>query len=270
MSITATTPAPNLIASIRGQIQSEFARARQSFQETGHVTDVSENFVSADGNVVISLSGRQNDGQDVLQLDIRIDGDEGAIVGRALTGGIDDLTGVPNPADTQYGGPGGSGSRYIHNLDDITALAQDMTHGVLDTQDEQDAKTTSWQYGDKVFKTREDFHAYMRVVKSAAEAADKIASKITFKSPQDEVDFVVKLQQAIMKQHDTGGDLDLSELMKDVPVDQLTKALKALDGSNAITRHLIKTLSDYLDARKTQEAQKSSTSSHPDAVNLVV
>jgi len=263
MAITATSSGASLIAAIRSQIQTEFAAAKKTYQETGSIAGISENYASNDGNVVIKLSGTKQDGKDVLALSYSTAGKEGESLTDTLTGRIDDLTGLPMTADEHGGGGSGAGSVYIASAQDIDDFQESITHSILDTQQENDAKITGWQIGDKKFSSLADYQAYNRVDKKATDWATTIAGKITFKSEIDKQNFIMKIQPVIAKQIHEGGKLDLSELLKDVPTDQLTKATKALTslaGSDPSAQQLIKTLNDYIDDRKSQAASKNGKS----------
>jgi hypothetical protein len=271
MAITATSSGTSLIAAIRSQLQTEFAAAKKTYQETGGIADVSENYASADGNVVIKLSGTKQDGKDVLAISYSTAGKEGESLTDTLTGRIDDLTGLPMTADEHGGGGSGTGSVYITSAQDIDDFQDSITHAILDTQQERDAQITGWQVGDKKFTSLADYQAYNRVDKKATDWATTIAGKINFKSEIDKQNFIMKIQPVIAKQMHEGGELDLSELLKDVPTDQLTKATKALTtlaGTDPAAQQLLKTLNDYIDDRKAQETPKGTSANQ--GLDLVV
>ncbi|CAO3363356.1 hypothetical protein [Azospirillum palustre] len=269
MTITATSSGPALIGDLRDQFKSGFAAARKAFQETGHIVGVSQSFTSADGNVTISLSGRKlNDGREVLESRYSIDGTEGATLGKTLTGGIDDLTGLPYSPDTEYGGRGGSGANVIGSLDDIDAFEKNIVDGALESQDEVDSHLTSWVINGKTFSSREEFRAYNRVEAVGRKAADTLMSKLTFKSLNDESEFYAKLNKGISKLLHDGNPDDLFDALKDVPTDQLAKAAKALTGSDPSNKRIGKTLNDYIDARKAHDASKGTTPMQ--SLNLLV
>lgn len=236
MTFSATSSASSLMSSVRELYQSQFAAMKKQYKETGTVAGAQTSFTSDDGNVKLSIRGQvTSDGRQYLNLDYRMDGKEGETLARTLTGGIDNLTGLPFSADAQVGGGGMSAGAEITSDADFDALAKDYTNTVLETQDQTNAKINSWQYGDKTFSSLEDFQKFMRPQIAASNVINVLASKMTFSSSDEAIKFIKEKSDALAEHLRNGGDpSDLSEILKDVPKEALraTRAERQLTGSN--------------------------------------
>jgi hypothetical protein len=134
MSISATSSAASLMSAIRGQYRDQFAKLKETYQETGSIVGAEASYKSDDGNVIISLRGLQtSDGKEYVDVTYKVDGAEAGTLQRALGYGIDNETGLPVSADTQFGGIGMNASAEIDDLEDFDALAKQYTDMALET-----------------------------------------------------------------------------------------------------------------------------------------
>ncbi|NUB16160.1 hypothetical protein GAY28_28690 [Azospirillum brasilense] len=260
MSITAPGSGSTLIASLRSQFQSEFAAVKKAYQETGQLAGTQRIFRSEDGDVTISLSGRKlDDGREVLELTYGIGGAKGALLGRTLSGGINDATGLALPADTRYGGITGSAStEAITSFDDIEAFERDMVASTFETQDERAAHIRQWGVGDgKYVTSREEYRAYNRVEEAATDAAAKLTKRMGFKNPEEESEFYAQANKALSKFMHDGDDRELAELLKRMPADTLKKLKGDLSATDSATQRLIAALNRRLEGGAPHESPAS-------------
>jgi hypothetical protein len=257
MAISATSSASDLMRTIRSQYQEQFAKLKQAYQETGTVVGAEAAYQSDDGNLKISVRGFQTpDGKQAVDVTYAVDGAESATLQLALGYGIDNDTGLARPSDIRYGNIGMSASDYVDDAGDFDALAKRFADLNLETQDESNAKIRSWGYGEKTFASLDEYRAYMRVEFAASRAVNEMADKMKFKSGQDSVDFVISTSKALAAAMHRGGNVDLSSILKDVPLEAL-KAATRPDSTNPESQKVIKLLTDFIDANKKQLAEQT-------------
>jgi hypothetical protein len=258
MSISATSSASALMNTIRNEYREQFAKLKQAYQETGTVVGVEASYQSDDGSLKISVRGFETkDGKQAVDVTYKIDGSEAATLQKALGYGIDNDTGLPYSSDTQFGGAGMSASDYVDDARDFDALAEKFADINLMTLDESNAQIKSWSYGDKTFTSLEEYRAYMRVEYAASRAANEIASKMEFKSSQDEIDFVIATSRGLADALRQGRSVDLSTALKGVPLEALQAATRS-NAKDANSQKLIKLLQGFIDAHKEQLADRKS------------
>lgn len=256
MAISATSSASDLMRTIRSQYQEQFGKLKQAYQETGTVVGSEASYQSDDGNLEISVRGFQTpDGKQAVDVTYKIDGAEAATLQRALGYGIDNDTGLPHSSDTQFGGGMMSASDYVDDTGDFDALAHKFADLNLETLDESNAKIKSWVYGDKSFASLDEYRAYMRVEYAASRAVNEMAGKMKFASGQDSVDFFVSTSKALAAAMHQGGNVDLSSILKGVPLEAL-KAATGAESTNPESQKVIKLLTDFIDANKERLADE--------------
>jgi len=270
MAISATSSSSDLMRTIRSQYQEQFSKLKQAYQETGSVVGTEASYQSDDGSLKISVRGFQTtDGKQAVDVTYKIDGTEAVTLQTALGYGIDNDTGLAYSGDTQFGGAMMSASDFVDDAGDFDALAQKFADENLLTLDESNARIKSWSYGDKTFTSLGEYRAYMRVEYAASRAVNEMADKMKFKSGQDSVDFVISTSKALAAAMHQGGNVDLSSILKGVPLEAL-KAATRPDSTNPESQKLIKLLTDFIDANKERLAdEKPGKAFEPRRANLL-
>jgi hypothetical protein len=174
---------------------------------------------------------------------------------RALGYGIDNDTGLTYTSDTQFGGAMMSASDFVDDVGDFDALAKKFADENLITLDDSNARVKSWGYGDKTFASLDEYRAYMRVEYAASRAANEMASKMKFAAGQDEVDFVITTSKALAHAMRQGGTVDLSDVLKGVPLKALQAATRS-NTPNPESQKVIELLQSFIDAHKKQLAEQ--------------
>lgn len=216
MSIAATGSGATLAQSLKQNFKGVFDAAKKSFQESGHVANVSEQYASKDGNVSIKLSGKTLDnGREVLELSYNIRGAQGAALGRYRSGGIDERTGQAEAPGTRHGDLGGSASSdAITGLQDIDNLESNAVASALDTQEQGGAGVQHWGIGNgQVTDSLAEYQAYNRQQDAMAALANKITDGMHFDDPQAAADFSATLNKSLMGLANGSQDVDLSGLV---------------------------------------------------------
>jgi len=258
MGLSATSSATQIMSTIRGQYQEQFAKLKAAYQETGSIAGAETAYASDDGNIKLSIRGMQMaDGRQVVDVKFDAKGAEAATLQYALSGGRDPSTGLPAQVNEGYGETGMNGSDFAASAEDFDALADKFTGMTLRTQAQDDDETKSWTVGDKTFTSLEAYHAYNRVEQAAWDAAETIAGQTlldTGKAPS--ADFTVKLQKAMTSAMRGEGSADLEEMLKGLPEHAIKTGMKALDKKNSDAEKLISFLQDYLTASKKAAEQR--------------